>query len=161
MPDTFNFPNGGYEIKVLRKQDVLDCIDKNIIDKEIALDIVRRCEIDAANFIRTGKWAGIPFVGNIRIPKAVQKFMSDEINDVLNDARENLDRDKYLLFRKQIGRDVAKSVEHERYYKYEVSKFVGKNLKFFKALCNIYGNAGARLICFTIRNVSIIGDVIV
>ena len=36
MSEQFKFPNGGYEVTVLRKQDILDCIDDNIIDKEIA-----------------------------------------------------------------------------------------------------------------------------
>ena len=32
MADTFKFPNGGYDVTICRKQDILDCIDKNIID---------------------------------------------------------------------------------------------------------------------------------
>ena len=35
MSEQFKFPNGGYEVTVLRKQDILDCIDDNIIDKEL------------------------------------------------------------------------------------------------------------------------------
>ena len=32
------FPNG-YDVRVVRKQDILDCIDDNIIDKDIALEL--------------------------------------------------------------------------------------------------------------------------
>jgi len=158
MPNTFKFPPNGYEVTVLRKQDVLDCIEENIIDKEIALDIVRRCEIDATNFLKEGRWAGIPFVGNIRIPKQVQRFMSEDMQKTMRDARENLDKDKYLLFRKQVVDDTFRQIKEDRYYKYEVSKFVGKNLHIFKYLTAKHGDAMARFICFTLREMTAVDE---
>lgn len=158
MPNTFKFPPNGYEVIVLRKQDVLDCIEENIIDKEIALDIVRRCEIDATNFLKEGRWAGIPFIGNIRIPKQVQRFMSEDMQKTMQDARENLDKDKYLLFRKQVVDDTFKQIKEDRYYKYEVSKFVGKNLHIFKYLTVKHGDAMARFICFTLREMTAVDE---
>lgn len=158
MPNTFKFPPNGYEVTVLRKQDVLDCIEENIIDKEIALDIVRRCEIDATNFLKEGRWAGIPFIGNIRIPKQVQRFMSEDMQKTMRDARENLDKDKYLLFRKQVVDDTFRQIKEDRYYKYEVSKFVGKNLHIFKYLTVKHGDAMARFICFTLRDMTAVDE---
>ena len=158
MPNTFKFPPNGYEVTVLRKQDVLDCIEENIIDKEIALDIVRRCEIDATNFLKEGRWAGIPFIGNIRIPKQVQRFMSEDMQKTMRDAKENLDKDKYLLFRKQVVDDTFKQIKEDRYYKYEVSKFVGKNLHIFKYLTVKHGDAMARFICFTLREMTAVTE---
>ena len=158
MPNTFKFPPNGYEVTVLRKQDVLDCIEENIIDKEIALDIVRRCEIDATNFLKEGRWAGIPFIGNIRIPKQVQRFMSEDMQKTMRDARENLDKDKYLLFRKQVVDDTFRQIKEDRYYKYEVSKFVGKNLHIFKYLTGKHGDAMARFICFTLREMTTVDE---
>lgn len=158
MPNTFKFPPNGYEVTVLRKQDVLNCIEENIIDKEIALDIVRRCEIDATNFLKEGRWAGIPFIGNIRIPKQVQRFMSEDMQKTMRDARENLDKDKYLLFRKQVVDDTFKQIKEDRYYKYEVSKFVGKNLHIFKYLTVKHGDAMARFICFTLREMTAVDE---
>lgn len=69
MADVFRFPNDGYDVTIVKKQDILDCIDENIIDKEVALSIVEHCEKTAAEFISSGRWTGIPFIGNIRIPK--------------------------------------------------------------------------------------------
>ena len=40
MADTYKFPGGGYDVTVFKKQDVLDCIDKNILDKDVAYEIV-------------------------------------------------------------------------------------------------------------------------
>lgn len=155
MPEVRKFPPDGYEVTVLRKQDVLKCIDENIIDKEIALEIVRRCEIDATNFLKEGRWAGIPFLGNIRIPKIVQTFMSEETQKLMAEAKENLDENKYLLFRKQFATDTVKRQDRERYYKYELSKFIGKNLSFFRKQATKHGDKLARVICFTCRNMTI------
>ena len=55
MTDTYKFP-GGNDVKVLRKEDIINTINCNIVDKEVALAIVKQCEIDAANFLRKGRW---------------------------------------------------------------------------------------------------------
>ena len=150
MQDTLKFPNG-YEVKVVRKADILACIEENIIDKEVALAIVKQCEIDAANFLREGRWAGIPFIGNIRIPKTTQILMTEESKEIIEEAKENLDKDKYVLFRKSYLNDIGKRVKIERYYRYEVSKFVGKNQRFFKKLAAANGDEYARFLCYTLK----------
>ena len=154
MTDTLKFPRGGYDVRVLRKEDVIASIEDNIIDKDIALAIVKRCEIDAANFLREGRWAGIPFMGNIRIPKTVQRLMTEESKNIVSDAKENLDEDKYILFRKSFANDIGKQVKVERYYRYIVSKFVGKNQKFFKRIADKHGDEYARFLCYTLTELS-------
>ena len=42
MADTYKFPGGGYDVTVFKKQDVLDCIDKNILDKDVALAVIEQ-----------------------------------------------------------------------------------------------------------------------
>ena len=158
MPESRKFPPEGYQVTVLRKQDVLKCIDENIIDKEIALEIVRRCEIDAANFVKDGRWAGVPFLGNLRIPKIVQTFLSEDTQQLMAEAKDNLDEHKYLLFRRQFATDAVKREDRERFYKYELSKFVGKNLKFFRKLVSKQGEKLARVKCFTLRNMTIVTE---
>ena len=155
MSDIFKFPNGGYEIEVCRKQDILDCIDDNIIDKEVALALITQCEVDATNFLKEGRWAGIPFLGNLRIPKIVQTFLDEDTQKLMAEAKENLDADKYLLFRRQFAKDAVKREDRERFYKYELSKFIGKNIKFFRRLAAKHGDKLARVKCFTLRNMTI------
>lgn len=155
MAEIFTFPRKGYDVRVLRKEDVLASIDANIVDKDIALAIVKRCEIDAANFLREGRWTGIPYIGNIRIPKTVQTFMSEKTKEILKEAEESLDRNKYLLFKKRYANDVGKQVKLERYYKYIVSKFVGKNQKFFRIVAKKYGDVHARILCYTLADMTI------
>lgn len=155
MSDVFKFPKG-YEVKILRKEDVLASIDANIIDKDVALEIVKKCEIDAANFLREGCWASIPFIGNLRVPKTTKKLLSEETQAILGEAKTALDRDKFLLFRKSIAFDIGKQVKVERYYRYTVSKFVGKNPKFFKDMSAKYGDIAARFLCYTLCDLSMI-----
>ena len=67
---------------MFKKQDILDCIDNNILDKEIALTLIEQLEIDAANFLKEGRWTGIHFIGNIRIPK-LRKLEENSIKGFL------------------------------------------------------------------------------
>ena len=60
MADIFKFPNGGYDITVCRKQDIIDALDANVTDKEVVLAIITQCEVDATNFLKEGRWTGIP-----------------------------------------------------------------------------------------------------
>lgn len=150
MSDVFNFPNNGYAVKVLRKEDVLASIDKNIIDKDVALAIVKRCEIDAANFLKEGRWAGIPFMGSIRIPKTVQMMNSSESKELLKEAQDSLEKSKYLLFRKNYANEIGKQVKLDRYYRYMVSKFIGRNPKIFYYATDKYNDLYARVLCYTL-----------
>ncbi len=153
MSDIFRFPNG-YEVKVLRKDDVLASIENNIIDKEIALEIVKKCEIDAATFIREGRWASVPFIGAIRIPTAVKMLMSEETQELLAEAKQNLEHDKYVLFRQNVANDIGKRVKTERYYKYVVSKFIGRNPAWFKIKSATKGNLYTRVLAYTLSDLS-------
>ena len=100
MADTLKFPNGGYDVTICRRQDIIDCIDKNIVDKDIALAVINHCEFQAASFIKEGRWAGIPFIGNIRVPKTVQMIRSDEQKALIEDAKEQLVKERNIMFKK-------------------------------------------------------------
>ena len=90
MADTFKFPNGGFDVKICRRKDIIDCIDENIIDKDVALAVIDKCEFDAANFLQQGRWTGIPFIGNIRIPKSKLLEESPEQQALIQEAKERL-----------------------------------------------------------------------
>ena len=74
------------------------------------------------------------------------------------EAKETLDENKYLLFRRQFATDTVKRQDRERYYKYELSKFIGKNLNFFRKASAKHGDRLARTLCFTLRNMTIITE---
>lgn len=154
MADTYKFPSGGYDVTVFKKQDILDCIDKNILDKEIALAIVEQCEIDAANFLKQGRWTGIPFIGNIRIPKLRQLEESPEQQALIEEAKASLGSDKYILFRSQLGIENSRHIKQERYYKYITSIAISHNRRLYKKLCEEKGEYYARIYLYASYNVT-------
>ena len=158
MADTFKFPNGGYDVTICRKQDILDCIDKNITDKDVAMAIVEHCEFQVASFIREGRWTGIPFIGNIRTPKTVQMLKTDEQQALIQDAKEQLGKEQYIMFRKQLNKENAKQISQDRYYRYVTSIAVNANKKLFRKLCDTKGEVYARLFLFCSREVVAISN---
>lgn len=149
MKDVYKFPNGGYEVRIVRRSDVLEAIDKNIIDKDIALAIVERCELDCANFLKEGRWANIPYIGNIRIPKAKQLFKSEEQQTLLSDAYDNLDTDSYLMFRKQLNQYNAQRARFEKNYNYLLAIMVNRYNKYYNYLKRNKGDYKARITVYT------------
>lgn len=154
MADIFKFPNGGYEVTVRKKEDILKTIDDNIVDKDVAMAVINQLEVDAANFIQEGRWTGIPFIGNIRIPKARQIIESDETQALIKEAKETLDAHKYILFRTQLGKETSKKVKQERYYKYITSIAVSHNRKLYERLCRERGEYYARIYMFASYNIT-------
>ena len=45
MADTFKFPYG-YNVTVCRKQDIVKCLDENVVDKEVVLALIEQLEVD-------------------------------------------------------------------------------------------------------------------
>lgn len=154
MSDTFKFPNG-YDVTVVRKQDIIDCLDANVIDKDVVLAVISQCEVDAANFISSGRWTGIPFLGSIRVPKRTQKYNSPEIKELIEEAKNTLDKDRYMVFRQNLDRDIQIGEKQERFYRYIVSHFVNNNRKFYNKLVEKEGEKVAQFICWTLSNLTI------
>ena len=154
MADTFKFPNGGYDVTVLRKQDILDCIDKNIIDKDLAFSIVEQCEMDAADFISKGRWTGLPFIGNVRMSR-MKVLEKDPVQQALiEEAKENLTHQQYIVFRRQLTKENAKLIKNTRYYNYITSMAVTKNKLLYKKLCATKGEVYARIFLYASSHVT-------
>lgn len=144
MEDTYKFP-GGNDVKVVRKQDIVNCINENIVDKEIALALVQQCEVDAANFLRQGRWVGIPFIGNIRANQ-VRKLESSKIQqELISAAYQSATPEQYVLFRRELAYDNDRRIKAQRYYNFVLAKAVSKNKELFKILCKRKGEAFARI----------------
>lgn len=144
MQDSYKFPNGN-DVKVIRKQDVVDCINCNIVDKEVALAIVQQCEMDAANFLRQGRWTGIPFIGSIRVSKVSKLEQSPEQKELIETARNTLTKEQYVLFRRNMAHDNARRVKAQKYFNYVLSMAVSKNRPLFIKLVKEKGFAWARI----------------
>jgi len=154
MNDTIKMPNGGYDVKVVRKEDIIKCIDSNILDKNIMLAFINQFEIDASNFLAQGRWTSLPYIGTLRRSQYKEAINSEEIKELDEAARENLDKDKYILFRKNLRNDIAKSIQRERLYKYTLSQVVKKNREFYNYIEKTRGELIARVVCFTLSDLT-------
>lgn len=157
MPTTNKFPNGGYDVKVLRKEDVIKCIDDNIIDKDIALTLIKRLEIDAATVVQQGGWAGIPHLGSLRIPLHKKLARTEESVELVKEAWNTLDKQRYILFRKDLAGEYKKREKNERFFKYCVSMMANKNKILYKELIDTKGLDWTNVFMYVCREFEPIG----
>ena len=153
MTDTYKFP-GGNDVKVVRKEDIINTINCNIVDKEVALAIVKQCEVDAANFLRKGRWTGIPFMGSIKVPDVVKLTNTKEQQEAIKAAAETVTNEQFVMFRRELAYNNEKRVKATRYYNYVLSMAVSKNRALFKKLCKEKGVGYARLHFFLISSIT-------
>lgn len=156
MADNFRFPKG-YEVRVLRKEDIINSIDKNIIDKEIAFEIIKRLEIDAARFLKEGKWAGIPHLGSIRMSKAERALQTTEVQELIKEAGRELDAKRYILFRKDLSAYYHKKEKAERYFNYVLSKMVNRNGGLYRRLAKEKGENYSRIYLVCVSEMKLVG----
>ena len=157
MQDTYKFP-GGKEIKVVRKEDIINTINTNIVDKEVALAIVRQCEIDAVNFMRKGRLTGIPFMGTIKVPDTVKMSQTKEQKDLIVAAMENTTNEQFVMFRRNLAYDNKVKIKARKYYNYVLSLSVAKNRDQFKKMCKEKGEAYASLHFFLLYSVTSVNN---
>ena len=158
MEETFKFPGSGYDVHVVRKQDVLDCIEDNIIDKEIALEVVKRCEIDAISFLKEGRWAGIPFIGNIRIPKTIAMLNSKPQQDLIKEAASKYTKEEYVLFRRELCANNEKIVRFERTFNYTVSVLMNRHPNYYAKLRANKGLRAAKIMLYSLSKLNVVNE---
>lgn len=157
MLDTFKFP-GGNNVKVVRKEDVIQTINCNIVDKEVALAIVKQCEVDAASFLRQGRWTGIPFIGSIKVPDSVRMSHTKEQQELIKDAVETISKEQFVIFRRELAHNNEKRAKATRYYNYVLSMAVSKNRELFKKLCKERGVGYARIHFFLTSSITAVDN---
>ena len=85
---TRKFPNGGYDVIIVDKNDILNTIEQNITDREIMTEIINQLEVDITQCVKEEKWTGVPFLGSIRIPPVKQFYRENKL--VKKEAFETL-----------------------------------------------------------------------
>ena len=136
MLDKLKFPHGGYEVEVCRRDDIIEALPPDA-DKELILAIITQCETDAVNFLREGRWTGIPYLGNIRISQHEQKFIDIKGRELLNTAKLELDKERYDVFKKSLNNSIEIDIKRERLYRYMTSCFVTKHRRNYNYLITI------------------------
>ena len=157
MQDTYKFP-GGKDVKVVRKEDIINTINTNIVDTEVALAIVRQCEVDAVNFMKKGRLTGIPFMGTIKVPDTVRMSQTKEQKDLILAAMETNTNEQFVMFRRNLAYDNKVKIKARKYYNYVLSLSVAKNRNQFKKMCKERGEAYARIHFFLLYSVTSVNN---
>lgn len=157
MQDTYKFP-GGKDVKVVRKEDIINTINTNIVDTEVALAIVRQCEIDVVNFMKKGRLTGIPFMGTIKVPDTVRMSQTKEQKDLILAAMETTTNEQFVMFRRNLAYDNKIKIKARKYYNYVLSLSVAKNRNQFKKMCKERGEAYARIHFFLLYSVTSVNN---
>ena len=157
MEDTYKFP-GGRDVKIVRKEDIINTIKTNIVDTEVALAIVRQCEIDAVNFMRKGRLTGIPFMGTIKVPDTIRMSQTKEQKDLILAAMETNTNEQFVMFRRNLAYDNKIKIKARKYYNYVLSLSVAKNRNQFKKMCKERGEAYARIHFFLLYSVTSVNN---
>lgn len=157
MQDTYKFP-GGKDVKVVRKEDIINTIKTNIVDAEVALAIVRQCEVDAVNFMKKGRLTGIPFMGTIKVPDTIRMSQTKEQKDLILAAMETNTNEQFVMFRRNLVYDNKIKIKARKYYNYVLSLSVAKNRNQFKKMCKERGEAYARIHFFLLYSVTSVNN---
>lgn len=157
MQDTYKFP-GGKDVKIVRKEDIINTINTNIVDTEVALAIVKQCEIDAVNFMKKGRLTGIPFMGTIKVPDTIKMSQTKEQKDLIIAAMENTTNEQFVMFRRNLAYDNKVKIKARKYYNYVLSLSVAKNRNQFKKMCKEKGEAYARIHFFLLYSVTSVNN---
>ena len=157
MQDTYKFP-GGKDVKVVRKEDIINTIKTNIVDTEVALAIVRQCEVDAVNFMKKGRLTGIPFMGTIKVPDTIRMSQTKEQKDLILAAMETNTNEQFVMFRRNLAYDNKIKIKARKYYNYVLSLSVAKNRTQFKKMCKERGEAYARIHFFLLYSVTSVNN---
>ena len=157
MQDTYKFP-GGKDVKVVRKEDIINTIKTNIVDTEVALAIVRQCEVDAVNFMKKGRLTGIPFMGTIKVPDTIRMSQTKEHKDLILAAMETTINEQFVMFRRNLAYDNKVKIKARKYYNYVLSLSVAKNRNQFKKMCKERGEAYARIHFFLLYSVTSVNN---
>lgn len=157
MQDTYKFP-GGKDVKVVRKEDIINTINTNIVDTEVALAIVRQCEVDAVNFMKKGRLTGIPFMGTIKVPDTIRMSQTKEQKDLILAAMETNTNEQFVMFRRNLAYDNKIKIKARKYYNYVLSLSVAKNRNQFKKMCKEKGEAYARIHFFLLYSVTSVNN---
>ncbi len=142
--ETRKFPGeGGSDVHIVRKKDILKTIDLNITDKDIALELISKLEKDAAEYMTKGIWISIPFIGNIKIKDSLAAY--NENSELFKEAKDTMTKEEYVLFRKNVIVNACKEKRESRLEDYNLSKLIKRNSKSFNKLIKKHGAVYSKL----------------
>lgn len=116
---------GAYNVTIVNKNDILKTIDDNIIDKEIAYEVITSLELSCQKYVSAGDSAGIPYIGTIK--ERIGASIARNNKETLADAKEALDKEHYIAFKNALFSDETKRYNYNKVYKLEIARVASHN----------------------------------
>lgn len=129
------FPYSDVEITIVRKDDILKTIDDNIIDKDIANELISHLETRAEKSLMNHKWTGFPFLGSIRIPPGLSPETLHRTRDATMYARDNMSHEQYVMFTKQCAYDAFQINKYRAYFDTIKTRAINQHRIEYHNLC--------------------------
>ena len=98
------FPYSNYDVVIVEMDDILKTIDDNIIDKEVAKELISSLEITAYNHLKEEQGVSFPYFGTVRIPDGLTRENRLRNRDAIRCAYETMDRTRYVAFVKDMSK---------------------------------------------------------
>lgn len=98
------FPYSDYDVVIVEMADILKTIDDNIIDKDVAKELISSLEVTAYNHLKEEKGVSFPYFGTVRIPDGLTKENRLRNRDAINLAYETMDKARYVAFIKDMSK---------------------------------------------------------
>lgn len=135
------------DVTIVHKEAVLETINQNIVDKDIALDLIIQLEKDAADYITQGKITGVPYIG--RVEFKVGSIAIRNHAEELAEAKKHLDQEQFLAFKKDIAVEAIEHAKYESFFRYRASMGIKRNRRTYANLVQDKGEAYAKIKMFT------------
>lgn len=136
------FPTmGGYDVTLVNKNDILKTIDDNIIDKELAYEIITSLELSCQKYVSAGDSAAIPYIGGIK--ERLTIAIARENAEALDEAKEVLDKEHYIAFKTALFADESKHYKYNKLYKFEIARVARHNRRQYWNYVDMIGEVKA------------------
>lgn len=137
---------GANDVTIVHKEAILKTINQNIVDKDIALDLIIQLEKDAADYITQGKITGVPYIG--RVEFKVGSIALKEHADELAEAKKHLDQEQFLAFKKDIAYEANEHAKYESFFRYRASMGIKRNKRTYANIVQDRGEHYAKIKMF-------------
>lgn len=154
MSEIYKFP-GGYDVTINKRQDIIDKLSDDV-DKELISELIDNVEYQAAEYIKQERWAGIPYIGNIRIPKTILAKETEEYKQTLEEAKYTCDKYQYVAVKKRLNYNAYMADKHSRYFNYIASIQAKKHKQLYKHLVETKGAQFANIYMYFSKELNIV-----
>lgn len=142
--ETRQYPNG-FKVAIIKKEDLIKTIEDNIIDKNVAYELINSLSCDIAKNIEEERWTSVPYMFTLQ-PNLLKRI-NDKNKEVIDDARNVLSKEDYIIFKKDLNKFTTEQIRLERVSKYKASMFASKNTWLYRKFLT-HGNSFATCMCY-------------